>query len=412
MAGYPVLSVAGCGQMTPPRRVREGASEVVDRLRRRHDEVCQGIYAHVEARVPAPRDQRDYERRLGVERAIDALVGYGLDELAGGGRCERPIPEAALDQARYAARVGVSLGTLVRRYIAADARLGEYVADHWEFCTSQGHSVCIRQLRRIQESALERLIAAVVRAYEAERDKYCQITVSKDTELIERLLRDEATACDERETLGYRFDWRWHIGLIGSGGQWSRTFRAVQEHLRCEVLLTGFAGDLVRAWIGSDHQMESKALDGLLPGELTAVAVGEPRHGFAGWQRTEHEAHAAWPVVVTSGRAVVHCADVTVEAALLRSDGLATLHQETYLWPLDSVAGGGKIARETLQAYLDCQGNVALMSTQLRVDPRTVGKRLRAIEGVLGQSVHACLPQISFALRLEALVGSRADVPV
>jgi hypothetical protein len=239
----------------------------------------------------------------------------------------------------------------------------------------------------------------------------CGVAALSKSELVDRLL---CAAPTDRRTdstgLDYHFDDRWHIGLIASGGD-RRTLRVVERELQCEVLSDRHEHTLSRAWLGTEGHISARALDVLLPGGLTAVAIGEPRYGFGGWRQTFHEALAAWPVATASRERLVHCADVTLEAALLASEVLTRLHQETYLSPLDGLRVGGQTARETLRAYECCEGNISAAGARLGVDRRTVLNRLRAVETTLDQHLNVCSPRIGVALRLEELLDvSREDM--
>jgi hypothetical protein len=378
-----------------------------ERLRRCHDEICRGVYEHVEARVPAPNHDGSYRRA--VQRAIDALVRHAVDTLEVTETIQT-VPEALLDEARHTARVGLSLAELMRRYVAVNARLGEYIAEHWEDATVLIAPVSTECLRCVHES-VDRLAEDVAREYNLERERLCGVAALSKSELLDRLLcaaptdrRNASTAVD------YHLDDRWHIGLVASGGDHGHTLRVVERELQCEVLSDRHERTLSRAWIGTEQRISPRTLHALLPGGLTAVAIGEPRYGFGGWRQTFHEALAAWPVATAGHERLVHCADVTLEAALLGSEVLTRLHLETYLRPLDGLRVGGQTARETLRAYERSEGNVSATSARLGVDRRTVVNRVRAIETALDQQLSVCSPQISVALRLEEFLdGSRED---
>lgn len=63
----------------------------------------------------------------GLRIALSAAIGHGLAVVERGEEHSPPIPKALLSQARLAAQSGVSLDTVMRRYIAGNALLGDFL---------------------------------------------------------------------------------------------------------------------------------------------------------------------------------------------------------------------------------------------------------------------------------------------
>src|ERR1700735_4140524 len=102
---------------------------VVRRLRSRSSEIVEAIYGCIREAVPDPvaADLSDnYHAR--VIKATAALVEYGLTGIERGSNWSSSIPEAAAIQVRWAARAGVSLSIVQRRYCVGHRCLGEFVA--------------------------------------------------------------------------------------------------------------------------------------------------------------------------------------------------------------------------------------------------------------------------------------------
>jgi hypothetical protein len=72
---------------------------------------------------PVVGEDRAY--RAGMREATGEVVGYGLTSIERGPAWDGPVPAAAIAQDRLAARVGVGLGTMLRRYVAGRGELGD-----------------------------------------------------------------------------------------------------------------------------------------------------------------------------------------------------------------------------------------------------------------------------------------------
>jgi hypothetical protein len=371
------------------------------RLRARREEVAQGIYEHIQASVPDPVSDANPVYQEALRATVTAIVDYIIDGLAAG-RWTRPIPEVAAAQARRAAYSGVSLGLVLRRYVAAHSRFGEYVREE---AARQGLSRDeLHYLRRRQEALLEHLTAAIEHEYNRDHEP----PAIRRAGIVHRMLRHQEVTSAELAELEYEVVTAWHIGMIAVGSQTSQAVDAIKRSLRCELLAVPSGEEALWVWFGTRRRVPAKALSTYLPGHVRArAAIGEPRHGRDGLLRTHAEALAAWPVAMQRRESAVYAADVTLDAALLANDVLAKLHHETFLAPLESLRVGGHTARETLRAYFSCAGSIASAGAKLEVTPRTVENRLQAIAKTLDRPLHTCLAQLEIALRLEALAATR-----
>ena len=96
--------------------VRAGA---VARLRARRGELIETIFRKVQEGAFAGAGDDDAEYLAGLRAAFAAAVEIGLQGIERGAERAGPIPAAAVEQARRAACTGVSLDTVLRRYVAA-----------------------------------------------------------------------------------------------------------------------------------------------------------------------------------------------------------------------------------------------------------------------------------------------------
>jgi DNA-binding PucR family transcriptional regulator len=139
------------------------------------------------------------------------------------------------------------------------------------------------------------------------------------------------------------------------------------------------------------------------------LALGDPAQGLVGWRLTHRQARATLPIAVRSSKPVVRYADVSLLASIMQDDLLATSLREQYLVPLSYERDGGQIFRSTLRAFFAANRNISAAAASLKVSPRTIHNRLRAIEERLGRTLSTILPEIETALRLQDFETSRGD---
>jgi hypothetical protein len=373
------------------------------RLRSRHAAIEEVIFAHI--RDPASfgsAGSEDAEYLAGLHATVVAVVDYVLTGIEQGEEWAGPIPLVAVAQARRAARCGVNLDTLVLRYIAGHRLLGEFVNDEADRAGYSGYGHALYQLRRTQEALLERLTAAIAREYRQERERMERSPEQWRRELVQKLLAGEPV---NTARLDYELD-VWHLGVIATGAGAEKAVRSLANGFGRELLSVACGEGTVWAWIGGRRKLAITDVERQLSGSAGAgvpLAVGEPRQGIDGWRLTHREAQAALPVALSRPQTAVRCANVPLEAALLRHEFLARVLVENYLSPLDSQKDRGTVLRATLRAYFDKECNAAKAGVALNVDRHTVGRRLRTIEEALGRLIPACRAELEVALRLEEL---------
>ncbi len=387
------------GRTESPEGVSAG---VVARLRLRHVAIEEVIYARI--RDPASfgsAGSEDTEYLAGLRATVAAVVDYVLTGIEQGEEWSGSIPSVAVTQARRAAGCGVSLDTLVLRYIAGHRLLGEFVKDEADRAGYSSHGHALHQLRRTQESLLERLTAVIASEYQQERERMERSPDQCRRELVQKLLAGEPV--DYSTGLDYEFD-AWHLGVIATGTRAEKAVRIMANGLGRQLLAIVCGEGTIWAWLGGHRKLAMKDIEHLLlVNEISSVplAIGELRRGIDGWRLTHREAQAALPVALSGPQTLTRCADVPLEAALLRHELLAGLLVKNYLSPLSSQKDGGVVLRETLRAYFAKECNAAKAGVVLQVDRHTVGRRLRTIEEALGRLIPTCRAELELALRLE-----------
>ncbi len=157
-----VSSRDALGHAIPLEEVRAGVAE---RLGLRRAEIEETIFARVRDGVFDPAGSGDAEYVAGLRAAVAAVLDYGLTGIERGGESSAVVPSAAVAQARRAARAGVGLDTVLRRYIAGYAVLEGFIMQEADHSDLQGDRATLRHVLETSASLLDRLIPSITSAY-------------------------------------------------------------------------------------------------------------------------------------------------------------------------------------------------------------------------------------------------------
>lgn len=375
-----------------------GRVGLADRLRARRDEIAQSLIARVWA-VSDPHQTGGPDYGLGLREAVFAALDYGLATIAHHPQTE-PVPAILVEQARAAARNGVGLDTVLRRYLAGHTLL----CDHLVLEAERAPGVDDRELRRAlhaQGAQLDRLLAAVTDAYTAEVADRQQTSEGRRAEQVRRLL--DGDLVDPVE-LDYPLN-GWHLAVVASGPCAPSAVRELAALLGRRSLVVLAGGETVWAWLGGRHSLSVdnvriRGVSLLERFDGVAIAFGHPAEGVDGLRVTHRQARAAFAIATQAKGRVVDYADVALVAAAWQDEILARSLSELFLAPLASERDGGASLLKTLQAYYATGRNAASAASRLGITRQTVKSRLRTIEDHIGRSLDACGPEAQIALRL------------
>jgi hypothetical protein len=372
-------------------------ADLTARLQARRPEVEQAVLTRIFA-VADAGEVADPEYIAGLHDAVSAALDYGIAVVELGEERSPPVPAALLAQARMAARNGVSLDTVLRRYFAGYSLLSYFLIEEVEDGgLFQGAS--LKQLLRAQATLFDHLLAAVSEEYGREAGSRLDTAEQRLAERVQRLLDGELLDTSE---LLYDFDTH-HLGLIAKGPDAPEAVRELVAPIDCRLLSIRRSDGSVWAWLGSRRggltpdQLGSLASSCLPP--QVSLAIGEPAEGLSGWRLTHRQARAAILIAQRGPRNHVRYADVALLASMLQDDLLATSLRQLYLVPLEDERDRGEVWRETLRAYLGTDRNVSSAAAALGVSRRTVTNRLLAIEESLGCRLNSSTAEIEVALR-------------
>src|SRR5271167_2023643 len=143
----------------------DNVGPVVRGLRARRREIEVAIFARVSDGAFDHAGDGDAEYVQGLRAAVAAAVEYGLQGIERGDDWAGPVPVVAVEQARRAARVGVSLDTVLRRYVLGHTLLWDFVMEE---AARVGEDRALREMSRLQGAVLDRLVIEVTREYAVE----------------------------------------------------------------------------------------------------------------------------------------------------------------------------------------------------------------------------------------------------
>ncbi len=390
----------GDGQRTGEHR--EAQRALARRLRARQADIEDAIYARISAQLSNRLEREDADCVSGLRVAVNDALEHGLDAVEYGAESLREVPAALLAQARSAARSGLGLDTLLRRYVAGDRVLAEFVSEEAAQLPARVH----RAVMRAQAEALDQVMAAASCEHASELEVARNSPGHRYGKLVRRLLNGDHVDLDE---FAYGFD-GWHLGLTAVGGDAMRVVQRLSERLERDLLVVPGGDQMVWAWLGGRRQLAASDVERAAKLEArptVSLALGEPLKGLAGWRLTHRQAQAARQVSLATREPITRYADVVLLAAALRDDTTAQSLYALYIAPLNDQRDGGRGSRETLRAYLAAGQNASSAASALGVARHTVENRLRKIEALLPHAIHTCQAELAVALRLEALTDDR-----
>ena len=381
------------------QRLQQAGPDLRMRIDQRFAEVEEAVLSRVYALSDAD-SIADSEYLAGLRVAVSAAIDYALAAIEVAGGPLPPVPGSLLMQARLAARKGVPLDIVLRRYLAGYMILMDFVIEEvvgGELAAPDE----ARRLLRMQAPAFDRILGAVADEYGRAREEWIESPARRRVEQVRRLLGGELLDLPELE-YGFRGH---HVGVVASGAACGETLASIARACDRRLLLVNPEDQTAWAWIGGRKAFSSGELERLetanWSGEAT-VGIGEPSEGIAGWRLTHRQAGAVQTILLRRRERVSRYAKVALLACVVSDDLFATSLRKIYLRPLAAERDGGATLRETLRSYCAAEGNISSAAAALGVSRQTVAKRLRATEERVGHPLRECLTEIDAALRLES----------
>jgi hypothetical protein len=366
-----------------------------ERLGPRRAELEETALARVLA-IDDPRQVGDPAYVEGFRPAVTAATAFALRVLERGSESPPPVPSLLLDQARHAARCGVGLDTVLRRYFCgyllfADLLVAESAS------ASVGHEE-LQALIGEQALVFDRLIDAISVAFQGALQERSASVEAQRLRQINRLLLGETS---DASAVGYELE-QTHVALVGSGERWPNRLRALAGELDRRLLIVSAAAGVVWAWLGGRRPIDPDAVRGAIgdPSSEEPLTIGESDSGVAGWRLSHQQALAAHAVAVRSEAGVVRYRDVALLASAIHDEVLIRSLRKLYLDPLAGERDGGASLRRTLVAFFATGRNASSTAAALGVHRHTVNSRLRLAEERIGHPLESRAAQVELALQL------------
>jgi PucR C-terminal helix-turn-helix domain/GGDEF-like domain len=385
------------------RSVEDARAALAERLRARRDELVEAIMARIRDGVGDHTGAQDAEYVAGLRSTVVAVLEYVLDGIERGSGEEGAVPVVVLEQARRASRVGVSLDTVLRRYVVGSALLGEFVMDEGDRDEHPDGRRALREAVRVQSAALDSVLETITREYRHELASAGRSPQQRRAEHVMSLLAGASVANPQ---LDYQLD-GWHLGVIAMGSGATQAVPELARRAGRRLLSVAQTADCVWAWLGGKDRISPQQLEpvaaSIVTGQNVILALGEAASGLQGWRATHQQARAAIEVALRRPKPITRYGDVALLATALKDEALAGALTEIFISPLDDARNRGPVLRQTLRAYLAAERNASSAAIMLRVSRSTVESRLRTVEAKVGRTLHPCPAELEVALELDEL---------
>lgn len=373
---------------------------LADGLRSRHAEIQQAILDRLHG-LESDSPVRDAEYLHGLREAVSRGVEYGIEVVALGEAGARRAPLPLVGQARLAARQGIAIEQVLRRYFAARTLLNHFLLEEAKRIDLQDPGL-IQDVSATHDDAFNRILAAATDEYQREVQAD---STSPDSRLVQRVRRLLASESVDTSLLDYDLELH-HIGLVALSPDAKPHIRQLAKELGGHRLSVRISTEETWAWIGTSRPVDPKELSSWVRAHWPAsfpLGVGEPAEAPSGWRRSHAQAKAASRIAAISSAGATHYRDVALLASTSSDPLLLDSMRDLYLRPLEPVGGRGVDLRRTLLAYFNTDRNSSSAAVVLGVSRQTVDNHLKVAEERLHKPVNECGALLHAALRLESL---------
>jgi len=331
---------------------------------------------------------------------------------------EAAAPPAAIGYARQLAQHGTSNVALLRAYRLGHARFLRWCLDElYPRAGEDGYAEALSQVVALSFDYIDRVSEQVVRAYEAERDRWSRnLFAVRGARIGELLAGDSVDLLATERALGYRLRQR-HVAVVG----WSRRQREDRALLALEQAVARVAAQLdssgratlfiphddasAWAWIAIDRDTAptadtlNRTVDDFDP--PVHLALGDAGFGLEGFRQTHREALRAQAVAFAGGDAAPKATrfrDVASIASLAQDLGYTRAWVRATLGELAVNDASHRRLRETARLFLASGGSYTATAELLHLHKNTVQYRVQRAEELLGRSLREGRIELELAL--------------
>lgn len=343
---------------------------------------------------------RDVEYQRGLREAAYRGVDYGIALLEGEAGQRPQVPIALIAQARLAARQGISLEMVMKRFLGAKTLLDHFMLEEAAAMGALDPAL-LQSALAAHGNAFDRLFATIIEEYQREERSCRRSPGDRQLVQVRRLLAGELI---DLSSLDYDLN-RYHLGLVVGSPEARELIRLLAAETDSRPLIVRADEAETWAWLGSKEPLDPATVGRLATRSCTdaaPIAMGEPAQGCSGWRLTHRQAQAAFFTQVP-GAAFTRFAEVAMVIGATESPLLSVSLPELYLAPLQKERDGGKDLCATLRAYFSADRNISSAAAALKVSRQTVTSRLRHVETHFGLPLTICGDAVAAALRMEEL---------
>lgn len=301
--------------------------------------------------VAGTSENVDPEYVQGLRAAISTAIDYAVLSIKRGEEGEEavPFPGPLLLQARRAARNGISIDTVLRRYMGGYSLFADFLIQEAE--RNGVDAVQVQALMRRLGQLFDRLLAAVATEYERETEMRVDTAEMRRTERLQRLIDGEYL-----DTQEFNYDFEgYHVGALASGSGALEAIRKLASALDRRLLTAQQSDGVVSAWMGGRWGLPSGKVESVVSRcwpEGVPLALGELSQGLDGWRLTHRQARATFAIAQQKGGEPVHYANVALLASALNDDLLEASLRKVFLEPLEQDRDGGEAATRDPEGLL------------------------------------------------------------
>lgn len=372
------------------------AGELTARLRACSSEIEAALAASIlEVHKPPPGSEA--ELIAGLQATLQDGLAFSLTAFERGDAWKDPLPPSLVAQVGYVVQMGMPLEELLRGYTAGNTVISRFVLEECASLPPEALAYSVEVQCRVADALIGGLSAEYARQAALLERSATQRTIRE----VERLLSEESFS---DQHIGYRLD-AWHIAGIVFGVRADQAARLLAERLGCELLLLPRAAETYWAWWGGPKKVDFEKVEVAARrlGDRASFALGDSRHGRAGFRDSHREARTAIDVLVRIEAPVVRAADALLPAMLLRDRHLASLFVDAHLGALKSQKDWAVISA-SLWAYFDAGTALGVAAAAMEVDRHTMRRRVRRIEELLGRPLGTAPAELEIALRVDRLL--------
>ena len=363
----------------------------------REDALVEEMHRRMGAVVPALDFTVHPELAAVADASTRAVFRAGFEAIVAGA-APADMPSEARTEARVFARLGISLDDLMGSYRESHVQVWELAIEAVEAAEAsrEVRAAALRRVTRVMYDLLDLAMTVLRREYRDAETSLDRGAEQRRLRIVTQTLRGEL---DELPGVAYALAGE-HVALVASGPD-PLAALAFARRPGTAFLVVSLDDGIAWAWTRPPVDLAAAAP----PAPGSALGVGEPGEGAAGFRRSHAQAQRAHALAAATGRPSVRYRQLALDALALLNTVEARRFVAEEIGPLLGEEPRLGRLRRTLAAYLDCGQRSAAAAARLQMSARTASHQVGVVEKLLGAPVHARATELAVALRWAAVLG-------